>query len=93
MSVRLSFGGKSERKVLLIPRAAIVGSIRAPEVFLVVNGLAERRRIAVGEEYGTDVEVLGGLAETDRLVTGGQTLLSDKQQVRIVQKGAGNDAD
>jgi RND family efflux transporter MFP subunit len=89
MSARLVFGGKADRKALLIPRAAIVGSIRDPEVFLVVNGTAVRRRISVGDEYGTDIEVLSGLDATDKLVTGGQTLLSDQQAVRIVETGAG----
>jgi RND family efflux transporter MFP subunit len=89
MSVRLLFGGNADRKALLIPRAAIIGSVRNPEVFLVVNGTAERRRITVGEEYGTDIEVLSGLAATDKLVTGGQTLLSDQQAVRIVETGVG----
>ncbi len=89
MSVRLLFGGNAARKALLIPRAAIVGSIRDPEVFVVVDGLAERRQIVVGEEYGTDIEVRSGLAVTDKLVTGGQTLLSDRQAVKIVEAGGG----
>jgi len=89
MSARLLFNGHTGRKVILIPRAAIVGSIRAPEVFVAVDGLAVRRKIVAGEEYGTDIEVLSGLAETDKLVTGGQTLLSDQQAVRIVEAGGG----
>jgi RND family efflux transporter MFP subunit len=89
MSARLLFGGNADRKALLIPRAAIIGSIRDPEVFVVVNGVATRRGIKVGEEYGTDIEVLGGLTATDKLVTGGQTLLTDNQAVKIVETGAG----
>lgn len=89
MSVRLGFGGGSVRRVVLIPRAAIVGSVRNPEVFVVVDGAAERRKIVVGEEHGTDIEVQSGLTESDDLVTSGQTLLSDHQAVRIVEPGAG----
>ncbi len=92
MSARLDFGGGGDRKALLIPRAAIVGSVRAPEVFLVVDGLAARRTIVVGDEYGTDIEVLSGLSDEDNVVTGGQTLLSDQQAVKIVEAGVGNDA-
>jgi RND family efflux transporter MFP subunit len=89
MSVRLRFGGNNARLAILIPRAAIVGSVRDPEVFVVVDGAAERRKIVVGEEHGTDIEVLSGLGEADNLVTSGQTLLSDHQAVRIVEPGTG----
>jgi RND family efflux transporter MFP subunit len=91
MSVRLGFGGKGERKALLIPRAAIVGSIRDPEVFVVSAGTAEKRKIVVGSEYGTDVEVRSGVSEGDAVVTSGQTLLTEGQAVKVVEAGAGND--
>ncbi len=89
MSVRLTFGGNEKRKALLIPRTAIIGSVRTPEVFVVVDGVAELRAIGVGEEYGTDIEVLSGLAQADKVVTGGQSLLTDAQAVKIVDAGAG----
>jgi membrane fusion protein, multidrug efflux system len=88
MSVRLAFGGRGERKALLIPRAAIVGSVRDPAVFIVADGKAQKRKVVAGGEYGTDVEVLSGLAEEDMLVTGGQTLISDGQPVSVVETGA-----
>jgi RND family efflux transporter MFP subunit len=89
MSVRLVFGAHTSRKATLIPRAAIIGSVQDPEVFVIIDGAAVRRKIVVGEEHGTDIEVLGGLSESDNLVTSGQTLLSDHQAVRIVEPGAG----
>jgi RND family efflux transporter MFP subunit len=93
MSVRLSFGGRGVRKALLIPRQAVVGGLRDPEVFVVEGGSAVLRKLSVGGEYGTDLEVLSGLAEGDPVVTGGQTLLSDGQQVKVVGAEAGHDAD
>gem|GEM_PF-678759 len=91
MSVRLGFGGAGGRKALLIPRAAVVGSLRDPEVFVVSGGSATKRGIVAGSEYGTDVEVISGLAEADVVVTSGQTLLVDGQAVRIVQGEAADD--
>jgi membrane fusion protein, multidrug efflux system len=93
MSARLTFGGRGERKALLVPRAAVVGSLREPTVFVVSGGTAARRSIAIGGEYGTDVEVRSGLAESDDVVTGGQTLLADGQAVQVVESGARHDAD
>jgi RND family efflux transporter MFP subunit len=93
MSVRLEFGGRGERKALVIPRVAIVGSLRDPEVFVVAQGAAQKRKIVIGGEYGTDVEVRSGLEEKDAVVTSGQTLLAEGQAVKIVDTGAGHDAD
>jgi RND family efflux transporter MFP subunit len=86
MSVRLGFAGGA-RQVLLIPRSAIVGSLRSPKVFIVEGGLARERAIVAGEEYGTEVEVISGLEEGDLAVVTGQTLLSDAQSVRVVDQG------
>jgi RND family efflux transporter MFP subunit len=93
MSVRLSFGGRGVRNALLVPRSAVVGSLRDPEVFVVTGSSVGKRKIAVSGEYGTDVEVLSGLVESDKVVTGGQTLLADGQAVKVVETGAGHDAD
>ena len=89
MSARLTFGGSDTRRALLIPRNAIIGSVRTPQVFVVADGMAVLRDIRVGEEYGTDIEVLSGLTQADNVVTGGQSLLTDKQAVKIVEAGAG----
>lgn len=91
MSVRLEFGGRGQRKALVIPRVAILGSVREPVVFALDGASAEKRRISVGGEYGTDIEVVSGLAEKDMVVTSGQTLLADGQAVKVVDAGAGND--
>ena len=91
MSVRLAFGGRGERKALVIPRVAIVGSLRDPDVFVVSAGAAQKLRLVIGSEYGTDVEVRSGLSEQDAVVTSGQTLLAEGQAVKVVETGVGND--
>ena len=40
---------------------------------------------------GTDIELLSGLSEKDLVVNGGQTLVADGQNVRIVSEGTSND--
>ncbi len=108
MSVRLDFTEGSDRKVLLIPRSTIVGSVQDSEVFVVTRtdppqtggaaaeglapaGLASKRKIVTGDEYGTDIEVLSGLGVKDLVVNGGQSLLADGQEVRIVSEGGSDD--
>ncbi|MGD2153623.1 MAG: efflux RND transporter periplasmic adaptor subunit [Gemmatimonadales bacterium] len=66
---------------VLVPRAAV----REGTVWVVgEQGLAHRRDVRLGLE-GTDaVEVLEGVAEGDRIVVSGASLLSDGVQTRIV---------
>ncbi|MGF1465140.1 MAG: efflux RND transporter periplasmic adaptor subunit [Sandaracinaceae bacterium] len=73
--------------VLLAPARALLLGERSDEerqadVFVVAEGRAERRSIAVGQRYGDRVEVTGGLEAGDRVVVRGQHLLRDGAAVR-----------
>lgn len=67
-----------DRKVSLsIPREALLGSRRNPQVYVLQGSKVALRDISVGSEIGTEVEVLSGLAEGERVVVSGQNNLSD----------------
>ena len=68
---------------LTVPRAAIrTGVDGAPSVWVVVDGVAAERRIAVGLESDRLVEVVDGLAAGDRVVLRGQEKLAEGVKVR-----------
>ncbi|HTX71373.1 MAG TPA: efflux RND transporter periplasmic adaptor subunit [Rectinemataceae bacterium] len=94
MSVRLVFS-QAPRQALLLPRTAIVGSVKDPQVFVVKseNGrdIVESRDVVTGEEFGTDIELLSGLSEQERVVVAGQSLLSLGQAVAVRSTSAGSD--
>ncbi|MBL7992637.1 MAG: efflux RND transporter periplasmic adaptor subunit, partial [Candidatus Kapabacteria bacterium] len=64
------------REALMIPRLAIVGSIKSPSVYVVEteNGkmIAKMKSIVLGAERGTNIEVVSGLQRGERLVVSGQ---------------------
>lgn len=83
MFVRAAFVAPASREALLIPRQSLVGSLRAPEAFVISGGVARLRKLAVGSEYGGMLEVLGGIAAGDSVVVNGQNELADGTRVRV----------
>jgi RND family efflux transporter MFP subunit len=83
---RISFESKMNSDVLAIPREALVGSMKTPQVYIVDGGVARLRNIVAGSEIGTAISVLGGLKEGDIVVTNGQNNLKDSVAVTIMNK-------
>jgi RND family efflux transporter MFP subunit len=75
-----------QKEILAIPRASLAGDYQKPQVYVVKDGTAKLTDIVTGGEYGTDIEVLRGLDESDQIVTGGQNNLSEGVSV-IVSDG------
>jgi membrane fusion protein (multidrug efflux system) len=84
MTVKVVFNFLSEKSISTIPRIAIIGSIKEPQVFVVESGIAKLKSIAAGDVYGNDIEVAGGLGPDDMIVISGQNNLSDNAQVSVL---------
>ncbi|MHC4607208.1 MAG: efflux RND transporter periplasmic adaptor subunit [Planctomycetota bacterium] len=69
------------RPALLVPLDAVVGLGAQPRVFVVRDGKAVRRTIAVGGTRGNEVEVTDGLGEGETVVVSGQEYLRDGDAV------------
>jgi multidrug efflux pump subunit AcrA (membrane-fusion protein) len=70
-----------EESALLVPRTAV----REGTVWVVdPAGVAQRRTVTVGLTGNDDAQILGGVAEGERVVVAGASLLSDGAQTRIV---------
>lgn len=83
---RIEFTSIKDRETIVIPREALVGSIKNPQVFVVENGIARLRNISAGSESGTLVQVLGGLSEGEVVVISGQNNIVDNTKVEILNK-------
>ena len=70
---------------LIISKAAIIGSMSKPEVFVAQNGIAKKRSIILGDKNTTQAEVLKGLAAGEQVIISGQLNLKDGDPVKIVQ--------
>ena len=88
MGVKVSFlaeerpGGQAAPRAL-IPAAVLKQADGRQVVFLVRDGVVERRAVSVGGTRGNDVEVLAGLSVGDQVVVAGPEDLRDGQKVKL----------
>ncbi len=85
MFARVEFTTLNNRSSLVVPRSALVGSIKNPQVFVVEKGYVKLRNLVLGEESGTYVHVMQGLSENDAVVTSGQNNLVENVRVEILK--------
>ncbi len=82
--VRIKIG---QGQGIIIPESALVplpGS-NVNYVFVVKDGVAQRRNITIGRKFDGEVEVLSGVAENEQIVVSGQTRLADGVKVNIIE--------
>jgi len=85
MFATVRFADPSGGDMLAVPREALIGSTKNPQVYVLSQGIAHLRDIVIGSEYGSLLEVLSGLQERDTVVIGGQNNLKDNATVKIIQ--------
>lgn len=85
MFARVNFNFKNPEAALSIPREAIAGSLREPQVFVLENNVAKIRNLVIGEEIGGKLQVLQGLKEGETVVVNGQNNLKENSLVSIVK--------
>jgi RND family efflux transporter MFP subunit len=83
MFVHVTFQPNTKTTYLVIPRAALIGSVQDAKIFVVNNNIAKLRSIVTGKEEGTSLEVLQGLQEGESVVVDGTNNLSDNTQVIV----------
>jgi RND family efflux transporter MFP subunit len=84
--VSADFARDSKEQKLLIPRSALVESLKNPYVYLAENNKAVIRKITVGREYGDLVEVLDGLNTGDVVITAGQVNIKEGSGIKAILK-------
>lgn len=82
---RVNFASVQRDNALVIPRVALLGSIKKPQVFVVQDGKAVLRDLVIGAETGTDIEVLQGLSKGETIVVNGQNNLQSDVPVSVVK--------
>lgn len=69
---------------LVVPTRAVLGATGARSVFVVKEGLAERRPVRVGSDIDGRLEVFSGLALGDTVIVAGNSIVREGGRVRIV---------
>lgn len=85
MFARVNFSNVEAGKSVVIPRAALLGSVRDASVYVVTDGKAILRNVQVGIQSEDELEILSGVAAGETVVTNGQNNLKHGVKV-IVQK-------
>jgi RND family efflux transporter MFP subunit len=80
---KVSFKSAEKNKMLVIPREALIGSIKDPKVYVASNGTASLRTIVPGYSSNNKIEVLSGLLEGEQVVVNGQNNLKDNDKVIV----------
>jgi RND family efflux transporter MFP subunit len=71
-----------------IPRSSLIGSIKDPAVYLVVDGKAKKRPVKIIKDSGKEVLISEGLSQGDPVVLSGQNNLTEGVPVDIKNKSA-----
>ena len=74
----------ADGNLLMIPRDAIVSSVKDPSVYVVNNGIVQLTKISTGQNYDTYLAVTSGLKAGDQVVINGQINLSDGAQISVI---------
>lgn len=77
MYVSISFGNETQKRGILIPRNAIIGSVKDASVYVVEHSVAKKKAIVAGSIFGNRIEVLEGLQQGDSIVVAGLINISD----------------
>jgi RND family efflux transporter MFP subunit len=84
MFCKVAFTSPGNADALTIPREALVGSMKNPQVFRIEGNVARLVDIVAGRESGTRLAVLKGLSAGDRIVVSGQNNLKDSASITII---------
>jgi len=85
--VNASVSAGNTGTALMIPRDAIVSSVKDPSVYVVRGETVELVKITTGGDYNSFLEVIAGLTAGDRVVTNGQINLTDGARISIIGNG------
>jgi RND family efflux transporter MFP subunit len=85
MFAHMLFSPVSNSSSLVIPRDALLGSVKDAQVYVVDGGVAKLRSLVIGNSSNNTLEVLSGLQEGDIIIVNGQNNLKENYKVKIIR--------
>lgn len=79
------FGGNSTANVLVVPRAAFVGSVSDNTIFVAKDGKAVETKVVSGRSFGDKIEIVSGLNAGDVVIISGQINLLNGTAIEIIK--------
>jgi RND family efflux transporter MFP subunit len=81
----VSLSNSKSTTALAVPRKALIGSSKNPQVYVVRNGKAILTSFNAGTSDGDYIEVISGLTKSDKIVTKGQVNLQNNANVKTTK--------
>lgn len=78
----VSLANDESVKALAVPRKALIGSTKNPQIYVVSNGKAVLTPFSPGTSDGNYIEVVSGLSVSDEIVVKGQVNLEDGMNIK-----------
>lgn len=85
MFAKVVFTGIKHDNAIVIPREALTGSTKDPQVFVVDQDVVKLRKVAIGASYEKNIEIISGLTVGEEIVVNGQLNLQDNARITIVK--------
>ena len=85
VNVQVTIHSGSDAKTIVLERKNVLQENENDYVYVEENGVAKKRQVQVGKSQGLEIQIVSGLNSGDRLITGGQMLLSDGEKIRVVK--------
>lgn len=89
---RINIVYDSRKNVLQIPRGAVIEETGSLAVFVVTDGIAEKRQISTGFSAGGNVEVISGVDDKDEIVLVGHSNLKNGAKVTVINSSKEDEA-
>jgi RND family efflux transporter MFP subunit len=81
----VSLSNSSNKESFSIPRTALIGSNKEPQVYLIKDGIVTKQAIQIGESNENSLQVVSGLSENDIIATSGLVNLAEGVKVSIAE--------
>ncbi len=91
MYVQVSFVVKHDTPPLVVPGPAIVNNADGTQVAIIRNGTVHFQKVTLGEDFGNEVEVTGGLSPDDLVITNPGERVVEGVAVRTVAASPATD--
>lgn len=86
MYLKVRFQPQDNRKGILIPRKAVVGSVLSANVYVASDGKAHRKEVVLGEMTGDRIEIVEGLSEGDQVIVSGLMNIADGSAITVINQ-------
>ncbi len=75
---------ESSNDTFVLPREAVLRNMDEHYVYVVNDGVSIMKKVEVGIDTGKDIEIISGLQSGDKVITEGQTYVSDNETVNVI---------